>query len=74
MAGERGGAESTRSLNAVGEGSGEYAPEFFCNWIKRLFSVHTNLCLCVDVLLPGVRENPAMLRFKELLLDEVLLV
>lgn len=37
---------STRSLNAVGEGSGEYAPGFFCNKTAMFNLV---LCLCVPV-------------------------
>lgn len=77
LAAERGWEGSTRSLNAIGEGSGEYAPGFFCNKRKMLdlgFYVHMHLSFHVAVVAPGVREDPAVLRFKKLLLDEVLLV
>lgn len=42
-----------------------------------MFDCFLSLCICICmqvVILPGVRENPAVLRFKKLLLDEVLLV
>lgn len=32
------------------------------------------MCISIKIFVPGMRENPAVLRFKKLLLDEVLLV
>lgn len=41
----------------------------------KMFDLFACICICMQVpVLPGVWEDPAVLRFEKLLLDEVLLV
>lgn len=50
LAGERGGEGSTRSLSAAGEGSGGYAPGFFCNETEDTnIWLWFSLLLCISV-------------------------
>lgn len=74
----RGWEGSTQNPNATGEKSEGCAPGFFCNAIQRVWiqiSERTHVRLHAAPSLPGgVGKDPAVLRFNELLLDEVLLV
>lgn len=80
LAVERGGEPSTRTLDAVCGGSGEYAPGFSCRKIHLSDGLFLDTCIrylyvrTVAVVVPGVWEDPALVSFEELLLDEVLLV
>jgi len=49
LAGEHGGEGSTHILNAVGVGSGEYAPGFFCNYMESKSLVLFHVCVSVFV-------------------------